>query len=204
MGDKYRISVQTRVDDRVQMFHLVYDQTTGPSDVTTAEAAAVAWDTACRTALRNILATNTQYQGVHCTRVFPLPGTSFDFPADDVVGLRTGDAMPALSCMVFNLRNSSGLLKRPGRIFVSGASKSDLEGGVFQSMFRTTQMTAFAAAIKSVAPGGGSSWGGNLVVMRTVDGGVALNPPQFVTVTSIDDSQTPGRQKVRKSQMIGR
>lgn len=216
MGDIYKLEIQTRVDDVVSSFQLHYEQTAGESSPSAGRDAAVAWWTDCATALKNILATDVSIQGVSGTRVYPGSGNKNWFRQNDVAGLRSGTALPALTTFILNLRNSTGALPRPGRVSISGCSKTDLENGQWENDFISTQGTTFADAIKIIPAGGGSTWAGNLVVLRRYfvlvenEGTpeethtlTKLDPPEVVSVDLLDGSSTPGRQIRRKSKMFG-
>lgn len=216
MGDIYKLEIQTRVDDVVSSFGLHYEQSAGGTDPAQGYDAGESWYAACATALRNLLATDVKIQGVAATKVYPVGGNRNWYPVDDVAGLASGTALPALTTFILNLRSSTGDLPRPGRVSISGCSKSTLENGQWDSDFIATQGTAFATAIKTIAAGGASNWAGSLVVLRKYEVVITnpgtpqetrelvkLDPPLPIPVDLVDGSATPGRQIRRKSRMFG-
>ena len=203
MAKIFSLRVMVRIDDIVSRFHLVYEQTAGVADWTAAEKMLVSWDTACLTALRAILGNDATVQGYQSIEILPGPGNTATLIQNDLAGTGSSTALPAVSCLVLNVRSSASDLPRPGRVFISGCPKGELASGTFSAGFRAGVVTTFAAAIKTIAAGGGSDWAGRLGVLKKISAGVPLVPPLFVPATSIDDSQLVGQLKVRKSIMLG-
>ena len=203
MADVYRCTIQTRVDDIVSAITLHYEQSGGSTGPLGAQNCAASVANALVGPLADMLATNTTIEGVTARRIKPLPGTTGMKVLADVPGIYTGDALPAISCLVLNLRNASGLLKRPGRIFISGCSKESVLTGQWRAAWLTAEVTAFGAAILSVGPGGGGDFSGVLVVPRYVNLGVPVNPPTIVYVDTVDHAVTVARQIRRKSKQLG-
>ena len=203
MGDVYRVTLQTRVDDKVSSIQLHYEQTGGTTGAQAAKQCADSVVNALTTVFRAILSTSTLFQGVTAKRIKPLPGLTGISPANDLAGTVTGTALPALCCLVLNLRNGSGDLPRPGRLFISGCSKGSLDAGHWLTGFLTGPVNDFGIAIKQIAAGGDGDFSGDLVVPRYVVAGVPTRPPDIVPVNAVDFAIEPGRQIRRKSKMIG-
>jgi len=208
MGVKYQILIRTKVDDSIQKFGLVYDQTAGAENAFSAKNAIVSWLTACFPTLQNILATDTLVLSVYC-RV--LDGTKRPTWRQNItsgVGLRSGTAISSQNCLIINLRNSGGLLKRPGRLFISGCSKSDIEqaganSGGWAAALLDPPVTNFVNAIKTIPAGGGSDWEGDLQVRQYTKN---VPPPPtytYVPVTSLDATIEPGTRMSRKGRDTG-
>jgi len=199
----FRVTVQTRVDDKISALNMVYDQTGGVfgSDGAKRCCLSVVADFIPELAL--ILSSDTTIEGVSAKQIDPLPGNTWIHAVASTAGSRAAGALPANLALVLNLRNNQGLLDRPGRLFISGCSKSDLENGYFKSGFLDPTVTAFAAAMKQIEAGGGSDFTGDLVVWRTVQNGGELEVPYAVSVTDIDVSPAMGKQRRRKSKQFG-
>lgn len=203
MGDVYRVGLQARIDDKVTTVQLHYEQTSG---TTGAQAAKQCCDSVLNHLVPkflDVLATDVDFQGVTAKRIKPLPGITGISYADDSPGTVSGTALPALSCLVLNLRNATGLLPRPGRVFISGCSKGSVQAGKWLDAFLTGVVSALGSAMLAVPAGGDGDFSGNLVVPRYVVAGVPTNPPTIVPVTSVDFALEVGRQLRRKSRMIG-
>jgi len=214
MGDIYQLNFQTRIDDKVCRFALHYEQTGGSTGAPGARQAALSADNQIKPLLLDILATDVSFQGISAKRVHPLPGFTANMQSNDSAGTYSGTALPAICCLVLNLRNGSGNLPRPGRLFISGCSKGAVDNGQWLAAFLTTEVTAFGAGIKSLVAGGDGDFAGDLVVLRRyemIDNPSPppdrilskLVPPLAIPVTDIDFAIEPGRQILRKSQMIG-
>ncbi|GAH05111.1 unnamed protein product, partial [marine sediment metagenome] len=114
MGDKYEILVRTQVDDSIQKFGLVYDQTAGSTSSDATQEAIDAWEDGCLSELQDILASDTLILSIYCRK---LSGDSRPTWRKNLVGIdgaRSGNAISAQNVLIVNLRNGSGLLKRPG------------------------------------------------------------------------------------------
>jgi len=203
MGDVYRVGLQTRIDDKVTVVTLHYEQTAGTTGAQGAKQCADSIIANLVPAFLDVLSTSVSFQGVTAKRIKPLPGVTGISSANDEAGTVTGTALPAVSCLVLNLRNSAGDLPRPGRVFISGCAKESMQNGKWLNGFLTGVVSALGAAMLSVAAGGDGDFAGNLVVPRYVVSGVPINPPQVVPVTAIDFAVEVGRQIRRKSKMLG-
>jgi len=199
----FRVTVQIRVDDKISALNMVYDQTGGVfgSDGAKRCCASVVADFIPELAL--ILSSDATIEGVSAKQIDPLPGNTWIQAIASTPGSRGAGSLPANMCLVLNLRNNQGLLDRPGRLFISGCSKSDLENGFFEAGFLDPACTNFASAIKKIEAGGGSDFTGDLVVWRTVQNGGELEVPYAVSVTDIDFSPAIGKQRRRKSKQFG-
>jgi len=214
MGDIYQLNFQNRIDDKVCSFALHYEQTGGSTGAAGARQAAHSANNQIVPLLLDILATDVSFQGVSAKRVYPLPGYTARIGSDDSPGTFSGTSLPAICCLVLNLRNSAGNLPRPGRLFISGVSKGAVDNGQWLAAFLTTEVTAFAAGLKELNAGGDGDFEGNLIVMRRyemIDNPdppplrilSKLVPPLAIPVTDIDFAIEPGRQILRKSKMFG-
>jgi len=199
----FRVTIQTRVQDKVSALNLVYDQTGGAFGSDAAKRCCQGVVAEIVPDLANVLADDATVEGVSARQIEPLPGNTW-IQSCDVTGGTTGlNAMPANLCLVLNLRNDQGLLDRPGRLFISGCAKDQLDKGYFRDNFLTTWATPLAAAIKKIVGGVGSDFEGQLVVWRTVQNGGELEVPYAVEVTDIDVSPAIGKQRRRKSRQFG-
>jgi len=199
----FRATIQIRVEDKLSALHLVYDQTGGAFGSDAAKRLCQGIEAEVVPSLRGCLSSDATIEGVSAKQIDPLPGNTWIMPIASTAGTRPAGAMPANLCLVLNLRNNQGLLDRPGRLFVSGAAKSDLEQGYFETTWLSNQVSGFAANVKKIDGGVGSDFVGQLVVWRTVQNQGELEVPYAVEVTDIDVSPAVGKQRRRKSKQYG-
>jgi len=208
MGEKYEIVVRTQVDDSIQKFRLVYDQTAGAENAQSCKNAITSWIDGCLAELQNILALDTRVLSVYCRK---LSGDKRPTWRENLVtktGSRTGQAISSQNCLIINLRNAAGNLKRPGRVFISGCSIDDIEQlvaptGGWSAALLDPPVTDFATAIRIVPAGGGSDWEGALNVEQYQQN--TPNPPTYTyqVVDSIDATIEPGTRMGRKGRDTG-
>lgn len=203
MGDIFRISTRVSVSDAISEFTLNYDQTAGAEDAESARSAAVAFRDNVLGPLQAILATEAR---VECFFVRKITGSTI--PAwvgneFDANGTIPSNSATAQNCLLINLRNAAGLLKRSGRIFVSGCPSGELANGVWKTSFITPFVDNFMAAIKTIPAGGTGNWEGSLIVWKTVTDGVKLDPPVAIAVDSLDATLELGTQHSRKGKLTG-
>ncbi|GAG73773.1 unnamed protein product, partial [marine sediment metagenome] len=165
MGVNFEVLVRCRVDDSIQKFGLVYDQTAGSTGADSTQELINAWEAHCKAELKLILATGTLIMSLYARKLDGESRPTWRKNLEGEVGSRTGTALSAQNCLIFNLRNLGGLLKRPGRLFISGCSKDDIEQvvsptGGWDSELLDPPATNFADAIIAIPPGGGSNFAG--------------------------------------------
>ncbi|GAG66199.1 unnamed protein product [marine sediment metagenome] len=208
MGAKYLILVRTRVDDSIQKFQLVYDQTAGSTASDATKEAIDAWEAQCLPELVAILSVGTDVLSIHCRK---LDGDSRPTWRKNLVGeegTRSGSPLSAQNCLIFNLRNGAGLLKRPGRLFISGCSKTDIDqvapttGGWLAALLDPLASN-FATAIKAIPAGGGSLFEGNLVVRQYHNQNPDPPTYTYVAVDTVDATLEIGSQMARKGRETG-
>ncbi|GAG60038.1 unnamed protein product [marine sediment metagenome] len=208
MGAKYQFQIRTKVDDSIQKFALVYDQTAGSTSSDATKEAIDAWEAQCLPELLDILATDTEVLSIYCRKLDGDSRPTWRKNLNAELGTRTGTSLSAQNCMIINLRNGAGLLKRPGRIFVSGCAKEDIDQvapttGGWAPALLDPPVTAFATAIKTIPAGGGSLFEGTLVVRQYHN--QDPDPPTYtyVAVDTVDATVEIGSQMGCKGKETG-
>lgn len=158
MGAKYQIQVRTRVDDSIQKFQLVYDQTAGSTSSDATKEFIDAWEAQCLPELLLILSVGTQVLSLYARKLDGDARPTWRKNLESEEGSRSGSPLSAQNCFIFNLRNGAGLLKRPGRLFISGCSKSDIDQaapttGGWAPALLDPPASNFAAAIQTIPAG---------------------------------------------------
>ncbi|GAG73171.1 unnamed protein product [marine sediment metagenome] len=208
MGAKYQILVRTQVDDSIQKFQLVYDQTAGSTGSDATKEAIDSWEAQCKAELVAILSVGTQVLSIHCTKLDGDSRPTWRKNLDGDEGTRSGSPLSAQNCMIFNLRNLGGALKRPGRLFISGMSKTDIDqvapvSGGWLNALMDPLASNFAAAIQTIPAGGGSLFEAGLVVRQYHK----QDPPPptytYQVVDSVDATLEIGSRMSRKGRETG-
>lgn len=189
-------------------FGLVYDQTAGSTSSDATSEAIDSWEAQCLSELLDILATDTEVLSIYCRKLDGDSRPTWRKNLNGEVGTRTGTALTSQNCLIINLRNGAGLLKRPGRIFISGCAKEDIDQvapttGGWAPALLNPPVTLFAAAIKTIPAGGGSLFEANLVVRQYHQN--TPDPPTYtyVAVDTLDGTLEPGSQMGRKGRETG-
>ncbi|GAH15892.1 unnamed protein product, partial [marine sediment metagenome] len=167
MGAKYQFQVRTKVDDSIQKFALAYDQTAGSTSSDATQEAIDSWEDACLDLLLDLLAIDTEVLSIYCRKLDGDSRPTWRKNLNGKIGTRDFTALSAQNCLIFNLRNTSGELVRPGRLFISGCAKEDIDQvapttGGWAPALLDPPATDFAAAIQTIPAGGGSLWQGTL------------------------------------------
>lgn len=204
MADLFRASWRTSVDDIVQSFHLVYEQTAGASTATTAQSAAVAIQAHQLAALQAILAQDARVESIYVRKISggTIPAWKGNLQAANGTHVDP-NAISAQNCLLINLRNLAGLLKRSGRLFISGCPHGQLTDGVWDPAFLNGPVFQFMDTLEDVPAGGTDGWAGSLRVLRTYIDGVKQVPPVVVDVDSVDSTTELGTQHARKGELTG-
>ncbi|GAG84312.1 unnamed protein product, partial [marine sediment metagenome] len=158
----------------------------------------------CEDAYRNILAKDARIEAIYCRKITgqTRPAWQGNLPA--AKGTAVGvDAISAQNCLLINLRNLEGLLKRSGRWFISGAPKIDVEGGIWRDAYINGPVAAWLLTVVNIPVGGTDGWSGALRVMRTVIDGEKQDPPVPVLVDAVDATVELGTIMSRKGVLSG-
>ncbi|GAG97055.1 unnamed protein product [marine sediment metagenome] len=199
MGDIYEANWQITVDGVLSTVNMHYEQDQGGDSPTIAQSAAEAIRANCETAYRNILAKDARIEALYVRKLTGTtrPAWQGNLPAAN--GTAVGvDAISAQNCLLINLRNQAGLLKRSGRWFISGAPKIDIEGGIWRAVYLAGPVAAWLLTVVNIPVGGLDGWSGALRVMRTMIDGVKQDPPVPVIVDSVDPTVELGTIMSRK------
>lgn len=199
MGDIYEAKWQISVDGVVSTVNQHYEQDQGGDSPSISQSAGAAISDNCLVAYQNILAKDARIEALYVRKVTgqtrPAWQGNFQAAQGTAVGV---DAISAQNCLLINLRNSGGLLKRSGRWFISGAPKIDVEGGIWRDVYLNGPVAAWLLTVVNIPVGGTDGWSGALRVMRTVIDGVDQDPPVPVIVDAVDATVELGTQMKRK------
>ncbi|GAG79116.1 unnamed protein product, partial [marine sediment metagenome] len=176
----------------------------GGDSPTICQSAGSAIQANCLAAYQNILATDARIEALYVRKLTGItrPAWQGNFQAANGTSIGT-DAISAQNCLLINLRNSAGLLKRSGRWFISGAPKNFVEAGIWQDTYLTVTVAAWLATVLNISVGGTDGWSGALRVMRTVIDKVEQDPPVPVIVDSVDPTVELGTIMSRKGVFSG-
>lgn len=203
MADFFKCEIRVSVADIVSKMHLYYEQTGGAPGPLSAVGAEFAWRTHCETELRLVLSADARWESTKFTKVDGPTIPAWRTNNQNFIGTGAANAMPANNCVIANLRNIDGLLDRPGRLFISGVSSAEINAGLVDAAFITTELTNWYAKLLTIPVAGTPAWGGELRVRRTVIAKVEQDPPVYVPVTSMDTTTELGTQHVRKGELTG-
>lgn len=203
MGEKYEAKWLVSVDDVVSTFRYIYDQVDGTVSPEAARSAGVALANAQLVPLTQVIGTGARVEAIYTRKITgdPIPAWWGNF--ENQVGTIGGNPLHAQQCLLVNLRNSEGLLKRSGRVFISGVGRDDLAAGVFSAAFLQIQVQNYLDTLIDVPAGGTDNWAGKLQVERNQIDLVPQVPPVYVEVDSVDATETVGTQHRRKGQLRG-
>lgn len=204
MADHFRAVWSVSIDDVICSTSLDYEQTAGGDPGTICQSAAVSIQDSLLTPFRALLSQGTRVENI---KVFKMDGNTR--PAwkgnfQSTYGTDTGsDPISAQNCLIINHRNAEGELKRPGRMFVSGVDKSELNAGIWNAATMTGKVNNFMTFAQNIPAGGVDGWAGFLVVRRNWIDKIKQEPPVYVTVNQWDYAPELGTQHKRKGQLSG-
>ncbi|GAG73963.1 unnamed protein product [marine sediment metagenome] len=204
MGDIYEANWQVSVDGVVSTVNMHYEQDQGGDSPTICQSAGAAISDNCLVPYQNILAKDARIEALYVRKLTgqTRPAWQGNFQAMNGTAVGT-DAISAQNCLLINLRNSAGDLKRSGRWFISGAPKVDVESGIWRSVYLAGPVAAWLLTVVNIPIGGTDGWSGALRVLRTVIDGVKQDPPIPVTVDIVDPTVELGTQMKRKGVLSG-
>ncbi|GAH03968.1 unnamed protein product [marine sediment metagenome] len=204
MGDIYEAKWQVSVDGVVSTVNMHYEQDQGGDSPTICESVARAIDARCSTQYRACLAKDARIEALYVRKITGQTRPAWQFNFSEYNGTSVGtDAISAQNCLLINLRNSAGLLKRSGRWFISGAPKVDIEAGIWRSVYLTVPVAAWLATVINIPVGPLDGWSGSLRVLRTYIDGVKQEPPVPITVDVVDATVELGTIMKRKGIFSG-
>lgn len=170
----YRLVYQMRTIDKLHTFGMHYWLDTGFDAVATAEQLADAVDTAVTPVLRDVLSVDTTVEGLYVSHVLPDTALPFSKVFNSLPGLRPGNALPPNSCLVVSFYSDEPELSRPGRVYVGGLSKTDLDAGRWDGTFLNTEVDVFRSTLGNDIAGTGGPY--SPVVVRRTHPGIPGGP----------------------------
>ncbi|GAG61875.1 unnamed protein product, partial [marine sediment metagenome] len=186
MGDIYEANWQISVDGVVSTINQHYEQDLGGDSPTISQSAANAIQAQCLVNLQGVLATDARVESLYVRKLTGITRPAWKGNFVQAIGTGLGpDAISAQNCLLINLRNSAGLLKRSGRWFVSGCPKVSVVNGIWAGAFLDGPVDTWTTSTLNIPAGGDDGWSGALRVMRTVIDGEEQDPPVPVIVDSI-------------------
>ena len=188
----------------VWSFNIAYNQTSGLENEQTAEAAAKTIANAWWAQLQSNMSRDTTFESCYVRMIetnTPLP--TYRLNREDNFGTLTGKAIPAISTIIVNLRNSAGLLKRPGRINLSGVGTDVLVNGVLDANFAANLQNVINQNLLTLTGADPQTWEGNLAVATRAAGPGPPIPYVGIPVTSVTVTRELGSQLRRKGRKTG-
>jgi len=183
LNDVVRFKFEFFIYQRVFGFTFYMRETSDVPDQTTCIEAANNAGSFYQSTIEDCLSVDVRLQSVYCTRVLPGPAIPGRTPFDDTKGNRLGNSYPANSPILFRISSDDPGVKRAGRIYLSGISETDVSGGQLVALFLSTQVEALRAKLQTGINTG--TWQGVLGILRTVNLGLPLVPPQFFPVSTV-------------------
>lgn len=165
---------QLRTNDVSHSFGIAYHVFAGYDDEFIGQLLAQDWINNFQTALLDILSEDTTYEGTHTQPALPgtaLPGSQV---VESQVGARAADAMPPNKCLVISLPGILSELPRPGRVYIGGLAKTDMENGAWKSAFLNAQVAAFVTLLQQDFTDSGRTY--RPVIISRQAGGVPITP----------------------------
>lgn len=203
MGDIFKVTWRTSLSDVVSEIGLYYEQSGGGTGSDAPRNCAASCLAGQLVSMKNVLSNQVRIEAVTARRVTGGTAPVWIANIEDGAGTVASNAVHAQQCMLINLRNEAGLLKRSGRLFVSGMPTTKLDDGVINATWIQIDVDAWLTKLKDVTAGGEGDWEGSLVVYKRYTDGVKLDPPVAVAVTDLDATDTLGTQHKRKGKLLG-
>ena len=188
----------------VWSFNVAYNQSSGLENEQTAEAAAKTIANAWWAQLQPNMSRDTTFESCYVRMIeteSPLP--TYRLNREDNFGTLTSKAIPAISTIVVNLRNSAGLLKRPGRINLSGVGQEVLVSGVLNATFAAALQLNINENLLSLSGVDPQTWEGDLAVAVRAQGPGPPIPYVGIPVTDVSVTRELGSQLRRKGRKTG-
>lgn len=115
-------------------------------------------------------------------------------------GSRAGLQLPANSPFIIRLQSSLTAVKRNGRIYVSGVSMSDVTDGNLDAAYLSGPVQAFVDELGYMASGAPDTADYVLGILRRVNNGLPLDPPEFYQTDNETAMPIIYTQKKRRSE----
>ena len=108
MPDFFLVQPKISVNDVIYTMNLYYEQTAGAPSPSAAKGCEESWRTHCMTELRAMLAADVRVESTKVSKVDGATIPSWVGNYQEFVGTLGTNSMPAINCMIINLRNSAG------------------------------------------------------------------------------------------------
>lgn len=195
-----KLTVQTRVDDKVCSFGLHYKITSGGSLNENAANLINGFIDAAEVELRDLLGSDATLEGYYAASLAKNYCLPCAVASSSLAGTSGTTVCPANSCLVITLQHSDPVALRSGRIYVSGIGKENLVDGRWKASWLTTEVAAFRAKLVAQISNGGTIF--DPVVVQRVQGGIQIDPTGLAIV-SARATDIPYTQRRRTSRQLG-
>lgn len=183
-GDTFLATLEFTTQDVVWGVNLHYRDDVGLPDADAAQDLLAVISTVQATEFAACLAVDVDVESAYVRKVTGGSAMPALFQHDDVQGTRAGNSLPANSAIVFSQQSDDPQLERPGRIFLSGISKTDTFDGNATADWIQTPATNLAAKLEETLAGTAGTW--EPVVLRTINGGLPIIPPLAIPIDNIN------------------
>ena len=201
IGSAFLLRTQFRSHARLWTLNQHYADVAGQDDLTAAEDLVAAWIAAHKTGVLSEMAADTTFESVYSVKLTDgdaMPGLTV---LDSEPGVVSGESLPPNSAVVVSLGSNDPGLIRPGRLYVAGIPKSGVLSGNLSAAYLATFKTDWDKVAGDTLSGAGGDW--TPVILRTVQAGVPLVPPQTANVTSVRIKPILYSQRRRNSRQQG-
>lgn len=200
-----RVNWQFEVSDRICSFSHYYGQTLGVTpSVDAARQLVDTLETDVRPALRNILGSDTQIQGIYAHGVVKDQHVAASLHLKQVMGAVAGGSAPSNHACTFVLRSNDLPIRSQNRIYLCGLPYITTASATWDFSALGPELTAFLGGLQAhLTPSGGTHEFDP--VARTTSMAVGASPanPKYFTVNEAAVFLTPAQQRRRNRKSVG-
>ena len=194
---KIRQSLHTIINH----INVCYQQTGGPLNEFTARNATAAAAGPWQQFLGDFFSHDMRVESFHARVIDAGPFPTNLAETQDTKGAKLVNAVAAITPLIVNLRNSAGLLKRPGRWNISGFPSPDTNNGAVDTNTKQALETFIEDNLLTISSAAPNEFAGQLVVAQRSGGNgqpVVWTP---VLVDRVDVSSVLGSRITRKGRL---
>lgn len=199
--DTFLVRSQFRTHARLWTINQHYRDVAGQDDVTAAGDLQDIWTSTNKALALSEMGTETTFEGLYVLKV---TGTAA-MPYVDQYASNTGgvmsDTLPPNCSVVVSLGSSDPNLIRPGRLYVAGIPKSGVADGNLTGAYLATFTADWVLIAGATLSGVGGDW--VPTILRTIENGAPLVPPDPVDVESVRIKPIIYTQRRRNSRQRG-